>query len=99
MKTKCYCVGCKRHPLHSKRKEFKKWLTGYSPDSLIVTNEYENQAAIVDCLKPTSGADEYVDLDDFDYPVTAYGDGAAITGCDLPGLIIYANCGNEDHED
>ena len=98
MKTKCYCVGCKKHPLHNKRNELGKWFTGYHPENF-VESKFEVQGADVDCLKPESAAEDYLRLEDFEYPITAYGDGAAITGCALPGITIFANCGNEEHED
>ena len=98
MKTKCYCVYCSKHPLHNKRKEFKKILTGFSPDHFI-GSEFDEQAADVDCLEVESAADGYVDLNDFDYEKTAYGDGCAVTGSDAPGLLLYASCGNEDYEE
>ncbi len=98
MKTKCYCVGCKKHPLHSKRKEFKKWYTGFYP-GYFVDHKYDEQGVDVDCLMPESSASDYVNLDDFEYPITAYGDGSVVTGAEVPGLIIYATCKNEEYED
>jgi len=99
MNTKCYCLGCKRHPKHDKRNQFKKWFTGFEPGFVIIAKQFEDQGSFVNCLKVESEADEFVDLNDFDYPITAYGDGCAVTGSETQGLTIYANCGNEDHED
>lgn len=100
MKTKCYCIGCKRHPLHHRRNE-AQWITGWYPGRILFLQNERWQGVEVDCLKPESIIfDEWFfdDAEDFDYPVTAYGDGCAITGFIHHGSVIMAFCGNEDHE-
>jgi len=100
MKTKCYCIFCKKHPLHSKRKEFKDVLAGWDVEDFI-SSDYENQGTTVHCLSPSS--DAFYELGreetDFTYPVTAYGDGIAITGVGGPGYLIRCVCGNEEDEE
>ena len=99
MTTTCYCIGCKKHPLHAERKDFKNLLTGYLPGRMIPA-ELKNQGVQVDCLLPDSSAFAELDVEpkDFTFKVTAYGDGGSITGVDGSGYEIYAVCGNEDHE-
>ena len=99
MKTKCYCIGCKLHPLHDKRGKLP-WYVGWDIHR-ITMRDYSDSAADVNCLKPESKFfDEFLsDPGDFDWPVTAYGDGEADTGHDAEGFTIYAVCGNEDHEE
>lgn len=96
MKTKCYCLGCKNHPLHSKRNEYQ-WLVGWSPDKMVFSHPYGTE---VDCLDPVSDAFDifWEDPEDFEYPITAYGDGCAITGFQENGITLVAFCKNEDHE-
>jgi hypothetical protein len=100
MKTKCYCVGCKRHPLHDKRKELSPWVVGWEPDRIIFGENAKSQGAEVDCLEPVSGAFSHLvgEIDDYEYPITAYGDGCSITGFQEDGMTVVATCGNEDHE-
>jgi len=100
MKTKCYCVSCKNHPLFSQRKKFKEYLTGFEPGHFIMPT-FDKQAADVDCLEPESDAFYNYDIDtkDQDFPVTAYGDGGSATGFIDNGITIYAYCGKEEHED
>jgi len=95
MKTKCYCLYCTRHPLHDKRDNFNV-LTGYEPGQYI-SAEFNIQGKEVDCLSPLS--DAFIELDikaeDFEWKVTAYGDGSAITGVEGVGFTLFAGCGNE----
>lgn len=100
MKTKCYCIFCKKHPLHKEQDKFKDWLVGWEPGNFIKL-EFKDQGKEVDCLEPVSEA--FYELgrepEEFEYPVTAYGDGNADTGVEGPGFIIYACCTNEEHEE
>jgi hypothetical protein len=101
MKTKCYCVGCKLHPLHDKRKEFS-WVTGWEPGRFIWANEQLKQGVDVNCLSPESEAFSHLWEDNptkYEYPITAYDDGYAATGFELDGLVLNAHCEHEDHED
>jgi hypothetical protein len=101
LKTKCYCVFCINHPLHNKQKEFKEVLTGYYPEVGFIGSEFNEQGKEVNCLKPIS--DAFYDLgrepEDFEWKVTAYGDGCAITGVEVPGFTIFAYCGNEEDKE
>jgi len=100
MKTKCYCIFCPKHPLHHKQKEFKEVLTGWDVGGFI-SSPYEEQGAIVHCLSPQS--DAFYDLnkepEDFEWKITAYGDGCAITGYEGIGYCIRATCGNEGYKE
>ena len=100
MKTKCYCIFCKHHPFHDRQKEFKNILCGWDVGDFISIEE-DKQGVYVDCLEPRS--DAFYDLEreaeDFSYPVTAYGDGYSVTGCEGSGYLIRATCGNEDDEE
>lgn len=97
MKTFCYCIGCKKHPKHNDRKNLK-WVTGF-PKSIY--GEEEKSGADVDCLDPISGFfdDNRGEPEEFEFSETAYGDGDTRTMAEEIGFTIYANCGNEDHED
>lgn len=99
MKTLCYCVGCKKHPLHDKRNEFKNWVTGWTPDSFI-WDEQKKQGAEVDCLEVDSRFMFENDMspEDYDFPITAYGDGTSLTGFIKYGTMITGICANEEHE-
>lgn len=100
-KTVCWCIGCTHHPLHHKRKEFN-WITGWEPGEIIFAiGKDQEQGKEVDCLFPISDAFYDLDLDPekFTYPITAYGDGLAITGHQGRGFVLYANCDNENHEE
>ena len=78
-------------------------LLGYPPTGFragsFISNRYEHHASQVDCLKPISDAfeDYFLDPEDFDYPITAYGDGSAETGFRSNSLVLYAGCGSEEH--
>jgi len=102
MKTKCYCIFCPNHPFNSKQKEFKDWLTGYESESLI-SSKFEGQGKEVDCLQPSSEAFDALGMEgkveDFEWKVTAYGDGSAITSTSGPDYIIYARCKNEKYKE
>ena len=103
MKTKCYCVGCKLHPLHDKRNEFseKGWVTGFDVGNFIWSKK--EQGVDVECLIPESPAFDDLDIDpkNHEFPVTAYGDGNTVTGyeSDDYSYVIRAYCASEDHED
>lgn len=98
MKTTCYCIGCKKHPLHEKRNEFE-WLSGWSVGDYIPF-KYKEQGKQVNCLIPDGESFEQLDLDpdDFDYPITAYDDGFAATGVDTYGYTLRLYCNQEEHE-
>lgn len=100
MKTKCYCVGCPKHPLFNERHDFK-FYTGFYIGDTIWKEEYLIQGRDVDCLEPVS--DAFYDLDispeEHDFPITAYGDGGSITGFSGRGYEIFANCENEEYVD
>ena len=55
----------------------------------------------VNCLKPESRAFDEFDIDPEleEFPVTAYGDGASMTGFERDGITLYATCGNEGYVD
>jgi len=99
MRTICYCVGCKKHPKHDRRGQFKTWLTGYFPGNMIWAS-YAEQSSQVECLRPISPAFEAFGItpEDFSYPVTAYADGGSVTGAEESSFTIFASCGDEDHE-
>lgn len=99
MRTKCYCTSCKNHPKFEQNALLGYPPTGFLPDRYI-DDRYEPHAAEVDCLKPVSDAFEryFLDPEDFEYPVTAYGDGSAETGFSSNCLVLYAGCGNEQYE-
>jgi hypothetical protein len=99
MKTTCYCIGCKLHPLHNKRSELS-WVTGWDLNHFIYS-KYDASAADVDCLVPESDAFGELDVypEDHEFLVTAYGDDISLTGFEGSGYQIYATCGSEDHED
>lgn len=104
MKTTCYCIYCPKHPLNEKvvlgeLKEAAK--TNFSPDDLWMDTEYKHHGKEVDCLDPASSFFDELDHDpkDFEFPVTAYGDGDAITGFEGPGCVVYAVCVAEDYRD
>ncbi len=100
MKTKCYCIFCKKHPLHDKQKEFKDWLTGWDVGNFI-DSKYNETCAEVNCLNPDSDAFDELDLtpSNLRFPITAYGDGFAVTGFEGNGFTIYASCKNEDYKE
>jgi hypothetical protein len=101
MHTKCYCIYCPKHPLHLKQKEFKNGaLTGWSVDCWI-DSDYEETASEVECLNPISAAFSELDIypKDFEFPITAYGDGNAVTGVEGNGFNIYAICKDETYKE
>ena len=99
MKTKCYCVYCPKHPLYEERYEIV-FPRGYEPGNLI-WGEADESGREVDCLKPGSEAFFELDIEpeDYEYPITAYGDGCSITGFQGEGFTVYATCMNERYED
>ena len=99
MNTTCFCIYCKRHPLHDKRNKLKV-VTGWKPDRIILDRELLKSGVDVDCLEPKSDAFDYLkdDPEDFEYETTAYDDGYAATGFYQDCLQIYACCGNEEYE-
>ena len=102
MKTRCYCIFCPKHPKHSQRNNLGKPFLSYSVERWI-GKDYEHQASDVDCLDPKSDAFEmhfFLDAEDFEYPITAYGNGASETGFyNCSGLTLYATCGNEEYSE
>lgn len=100
MNTKCFCIFCKHHPLHENKKDFKDWLTGWEPGSLSYT-KYKSQGKDVNCLQPVSDAFDNLGRNpsDFEYPITAYGDGLAETGVSEVSFTIFAICENEQHSE
>lgn len=104
MKTTCYCIFCKKHPLHKDYMEGKLDEEGVRVpvgDSLIYKPEEIAAGKEVDCLDPDSDAfyELKVEAEDFDWPETHYIDGYAGTETIGPGFEIYASCEAEDHED
>ena len=97
MKTMCFCVGCKKHPLHEQRDEFD-WLNGWRPGRIIYEEEYKKQGIDVDCLEPGGSIFDFLSKEDYEFPITAYGDGMAITGFSNGSMIATAYCKNEEHE-
>ena len=97
--THCYCIYCPNHPLFEQRHKLGSPVTGFDPTKFIL-NDYKHHGAFVDCLEPKSSAFHSpwnLDPDDFDYPVTAYGDGVSETGLYTAGLTLHASCGNETY--
>lgn len=99
MKTKCYCTSCPNHPKFKQRHELGSPPTGFRANYSIPYN-FDPHAAEVDCLKPVSQAfeDYFLEPDEFDYPLTAYGDGEAVTGYYSWWLTLNAGCDNERYE-
>lgn len=99
MDAVCYCVGCKKHPLHNKRNDFGEWATGFTGGFLI--KKYDPQQASVNCFNPKSDAEDYYgDLwNDWAGKMVAYGDGYSVAFMFVPGAQLMATCGNEEHED
>lgn len=95
MKTRCHCLYCPKHPLHHKR-DLIESPTGYSPTKFVLSSE---TGADVNCLRPVSDAFDEFDIDPSyeQFPVTAYGDGASMTGFERDGIVLYATCGNEKY--
>ncbi len=98
MKTKCYCVYCKKHPLFIEKKDFKV-VTGFQVGNYV--SDMFTSGRDVNCLNPISDAFDDFDIDpeNYEFPITAYGDGISQTGFEGRGYIIYANCDNEEYED
>ena len=95
MKTRCYCVKCKKHPLDSTK--FNKYMTGFHEGSIILS-EYEIQGMEVDCFDPVLVASFDFGLNpyDFEFSKTAYGNGVSLTFTMHDGKAVYATCGNEE---
>ena len=95
--TECHCLFCPKHPLHAKRRELKS-PTGWDPSKWVMSKE---TGAQVDCLRPDSVAFYEFDIDwrSEQFPVTAYGDGASMTGFERDGITLYGTCANEQYED
>lgn len=92
MKTTCHCVYCPHHPLNGQSHDYRNVPRGYSP------GDFPDRSSVgreVNCLDPQSDAFDYIDPEGEEFPVTAYGDGCAITGFSRPGLVVTATCGNE----
>jgi hypothetical protein len=98
MKTTCYCILCPKHPFYAKRKELSV-LTGWRVGWLIYKPEDVAGGAVVDCLEPVSYAFDELNIDpgDYEFPITAYEDGCALTGFHGRGFEIEANCDNEEY--
>lgn len=100
MKTRCYCTYCPNHPKFEQRHSLGSPPTGFCAGRYIPSN-FAPHGAEVDCLQPVSKAFGFpweLDPNDFDYPVTAYGDGSAESGMDTAWLTLYAGCGNEKYQ-
>lgn len=99
MKTRCYCIHCPNHPKFKIRTTFNRCVTGFGMGRFIMP-EYDEQSATVNCLKPVCEAieQEIIDLNEYDFPVTAYGDGASTTGFYHVGGLTHATCSNERYE-
>lgn len=95
MKTMCYCIYCPRHPLFENRHNLDcpaGWTVGraiYGKEALVGKE--------VNCLNPDSAAFDNFNLnpEDFEYEITAYGDGLSMTGCMEDGIEIWGYCKNE----
>lgn len=100
MRSKCYCTSCPNHPKFSQRHSLGNPPTGYRADRYF-GDRFEVHEAEVDCLQPVSQAfeDYLLDPTDFDYPITAYGDGEAVTGYTSFYLTIHAGCDNEQYQE
>lgn len=100
MKTSCYCIFCHNHPKFSQRYSLGVPVTGYSPLKYNPNSDHDSHKAEVDCLEPHSPSIENgtIDPDDYDFPVTAYGDGISQTGFYNNDLVLFACCVNEKHE-
>ena len=100
MKTTCYCVYCPFHPSHLFQNNFKKILTGWELGDYI-HEEHNEYGKEVDCLEPVSAAFDELEKspEDFEWRITAYGDGFADTGVIRPGYHIFANCRKEIYEE
>lgn len=98
MKTKCYCIFCKNHPLYNSN--IIDWKTGWDVGDFI-ESKYESTSAEVECLSPESNAFNELEIEptDIRFPITAYGDGYAVTGFEGNGFTIYAFCEDEEHEE
>ena len=96
MKTICYCVKCKKHPLYSKK--FDEYMTGFY-EGFDILSEYETQGIEVDCLDPVLSSHIDYDLNpfDFEFSRTAYGgDEESLTFTIHNDSVVYATCGNEE---
>jgi len=100
MKTKCYCIFCKNHPFNATQNLFEDWKTGWDVGDFI-ESKYEKTSAEVDCLTPDSDAFDELNLEpkNIHFPITAYGDGYAVTGFEGNGFTIYATCKNEKYKE
>lgn len=99
MQTKCFCIFCPRHPKFKDRHLWNDPPTGFLPGDIIWgADEY---AAKVECLLPVSSAFEEFNIDPNyqEFPITAYGDGCAMTGFSTDGITVFASCHNEDYEE
>ena len=97
MKTECHCLYCPKHPLHKKRGTIES-PTGFEPNRFILDSKKTGR--VVNCLKPRSDAFDAFDIDPDceEFPVTAYGDGCAMTGFERDGIVLYATCEDEGYE-
>lgn len=100
MKTKCFCIGCKSHPLHAKRKEFREWVTGNDGGGIWKSGQVD-QGVDVECLSPVSDAFDKlgIDSDDIDTPYIAYGDGISLGYYRGSMFELWYNCENETFEE
>ncbi len=100
MNTKCYCTYCPNHPKFAQRHTLGSPVTGYSPLKYNPDDNYDAHAAEVNCLKPMSISIDNgtIDPDDYDFPITAYGDGCSMTGFNGSDLVLFAHCANEEYE-
>jgi len=97
MKTTCYCIFCKKHPLHGQK--FEEWVVGWYPGKFLYNDHEERKTGVgVDCLEPdeTIFYDYEIDMEQFEFPITAYGDGYALTGFSEPGIEMTTWCLNEE---
>ncbi|MEO0835976.1 MAG: hypothetical protein AAFY16_08315 [Cyanobacteria bacterium J06642_3] len=101
MKTNCYCIYCPNHPKHLQRHQLGVPITGFTADRYFDQEKFKSHVAQVDCLLPICGAidDDIISPDDFNFPITAYGDGQSQTGFfNQGGLTLDATCANERYE-
>jgi hypothetical protein len=95
MKTKCYCVWCKKHPLDPTN--YCNYMTEFDEGSIILA-EYQNQGIEVDCFDPVlkTSSDFGLNPYDFVFSETAYGKGVSLSFAIHDGKAVYATCGNEE---
>lgn len=98
MKTTCYCIGCKRHPLHNKR-DTLVWIT--DGHRSIYDKKEKESGSEVNCFEPLSAFYDETDIpkDEYQFDSCMYGGGYSQAKSEQMGFTIFAHCENEDHEE